>query len=305
MSGTTGVPPGMRAARTDLGQTEHLARLLRTAAAQPAVRTEVIRNHDDNRWWPRDLADWRLRLVVAGWSARVSYRAIGVYREVVAAARSLGFDRLRRLDDDAVACLVRPLGLATARTRLLRGFDGLVRNLEAAGLAPASIPNDLLIRRIAAGVPGAGFKLAQCATLYAKGYHCGVIPVDTGMLELLAPCLGMRPPRGSAGHEVVRQTLEGMVRAAPERFRAIAEATGYAGRVTLPALGPPTWWVHLVLVYFKRLHCNQHNPDACPLRADPALAGWMGTRCARPAGGAPGAYPWVLPARLAPQGRPR
>jgi hypothetical protein len=36
------------------------------AAGQPDVRAAVEANHDDNRWWPRSVSDWRVRMTVAG-----------------------------------------------------------------------------------------------------------------------------------------------------------------------------------------------------------------------------------------------
>ena len=64
------------------------------AAAQPDVRAAVEANHDDNRWWPRSVSDWRVRMAVAGWSTRVSYSMIETYSSVVAHADSLGWGGL-------------------------------------------------------------------------------------------------------------------------------------------------------------------------------------------------------------------
>lgn len=270
----------------------HLATLISVAAARAEVRREVIRNHDDNTWWPRRIRDWRLRMTVAGWSTRVSYRSIRAYQQVVTEAAATSYDILSRLSDAQLARLLRPIGLTSMRITYLRSLAKLIRCWERSGVVPTLLANDTLIGQIADQVEGAGFKVAQCAALYAKGYHCGIIPVDSGMVQLLAPCIGMRLPRDASAHEVVRRHLERWVRHSPQTFRAIAVTTGHHHQLTLPADAPPTWWVHLVLVYFKRRFCNQHQPCACPFRGHRALVGQVGTMCDRYGLQARGSYQW-------------
>jgi hypothetical protein len=277
--------------KRDLAQ---LASLVSVAAARPEVRREVIRNYDDNTWWPRRIGDWRLRMAIAGWSTRVAYRGIRVYQQVVCEAEATGYDTLCELPDAELACLLRPIGLTTARIAYLRSLAALIRRWGDAGTTPTRTPNDTLIRQIADQVLGAGFKVAQCAALYAKGYHCGIIPVDSGMVQLLGPCIGMRLPSGMHGHEVMRRHLERLVRRFPEAFRAIATATGHVPELTLPTSAPPTWWVHLVLIYFKRRFCNQHQLSACPFRNHPSLAGQIGTMCDRHVPKLHGNHLWQL-----------
>lgn len=67
--------------------------LVARAAGQPDVRAAVEANHDDNRWWPRSVSDWRVGMTVSGWSTRVSYAMIGTYSNVVTQAAALGWDR--------------------------------------------------------------------------------------------------------------------------------------------------------------------------------------------------------------------
>jgi len=275
----------------DLAQ---LAGLVNVAAARSEVRREVIRNHDDNTWWPRRIGDWRLRMAVAGWSTRVAYRGIRAYQRVVCDAEVAGYDGFCELSDADLARLLRPIGLTTARIAYLRSLAALIRCWDDAGIVPTTVPNDTLIQQIADQVQGAGFKVAQCAALYAKGYHCGIIPVDSGMVQLLGPCIGMRLPSGAHGHEIMRRHLERLVCRFPETFRAIATTTGYDRELTLPISAPPTWWVHLVLIYFKRRFCNQHQPSACPFRRHPLLAGQIGTMCNRHVPKVHGNHPWQL-----------
>ena len=81
------------------------------AAALPDVKAAVEANHDDNRWWPIHVQDWRMRMAVAGWSTRVSYDMIGTYAGVVTQANALGWRKLTTLNDESLTRLVRPIGL--------------------------------------------------------------------------------------------------------------------------------------------------------------------------------------------------
>lgn len=161
--------------------------ILERCANHPDVRTEVIKNHDDNLWWPKKVEDWRLRLVIAGWSTRISYNMITTYQDVVDAANKLGCDRLADSTNDELKKLVRPLGLFKARLGYFRSLQQFIVKLQATKVNPKEIPNDDLVEKIAREVRGAAYKVAQCAALYAKGYHCGIIAIDSGMKEMLAP----------------------------------------------------------------------------------------------------------------------
>ncbi len=128
---------------------------------------------------------------------------------------------------------------------------------------------------LAAGISGAGYKVAQCAALYARGYHCGIIPADSGMVTKLAPFLGIPlsacPPRTRNSASCLRRAR------LPWRgeYRDLATRLGY--RVTIPDEAPPTWLVHLVLIYFKRLYLNK--PPAILCRARPACDAFLECQC--------------------------
>lgn len=245
------------------------------AAAQPDVKAAVEANHDDNRWWPLYVRDWRLRMAVAGWSARVSYAMIGTYSGVVAHADALGWDKLTALEDDALGVLVRPIGLPAARIRYLRSLARLIDQAPSAGIdLPAAAPGDL-VEFITTGVDGASYNTAQCAVLYARGYHCGVIPVDSGMVTKLAPLLGISLRTGPVAHEQLRRILERHVVADAARYRDLASRLGY--EIAVPPGVAPTWFAHLVLIYFKRLYLNRPRPGLCPRR--PACPDLFGCTC--------------------------
>jgi hypothetical protein len=132
-----------------------------------------------------------------------------------------------------------------------------------------------LIHLFAARVRGAGYKVAQCATLYARGYHCGIIPVDSGMVSRLAPFLGIRLRPGPGAHEQLRRQLETVADAMASQYKELAARLGY--QVHIPEDANPTWFVHLVLIYFKRLYLNHPGPRLCPRR--PACNGFLDCGC--------------------------
>ena len=105
---------------------ERLLSFVTLAAAQPDVKTAVEANHDDNRWWPDYVSDWRVRMTVAGWSARVSYSMINTYAEVVARTDAIGWKKLTALSDRSLSHVVQTLGLVTARVRYVRSLADFI-----------------------------------------------------------------------------------------------------------------------------------------------------------------------------------
>ncbi len=250
--------------------------LVAAATAQPDVKAAVEANHDDNRWWPLFVSDWRVRMTVAGWSARVSYAMIGTYADVVTRADALGWTELARMDDTSLSAMVRPLGLTAARVGYLRSLAGFIGTSSAStGDLGVTRPEDL-IGPFAANVHGAGYKVAQCAALYAGGYHCGIIPVDSGMVTRLAPFLGIKLVNGPIAHEQFRQVLQACTAARADAYRDLVSRLGYD--ICIPDDADPTWLVHLVLIYFKRLYLNRPGPRLCPRR--PACDDFLDCGCA-------------------------
>jgi hypothetical protein len=257
MDGRGGSMTTALASRTNA---RRLANFTARVARLNDVRLDVEANHDDNRWWPTSITDPRIRMLAAGWSTRISYHMIGTYRAVVSRADQYGFDQLTRLPDTVLADLVRPLGLPGSRIRYLRSLAAFVDRTE---IVPdlATADADALIERFADEVDQAAYKVAQCAVLYARGYHCGVIPVDSGMITRLAPVLGLEVGSGPIAHEQMRRALQTAVNDDPDYYRKLAGDLGY--QVTIPADAAPTWWLHLVLIYFKRHYLNRTHPQLC------------------------------------------
>jgi hypothetical protein len=243
--------------------TRRLASFTARVALLNDVRHDVEANHDNNRWWPTSVTDPRMRMLAAGWSTRISYNMIGTYRAVISRADSYGFDQLIQLPDAVLADMVRPLGLPGTRIRYLQSLAAFVDRTDLVlDLATADL--DVLIERFAGEVDQASYKVAQCAVLYARGYHCGVIPVDSGMITRLAPVLGLEVGSGPIAHEQMRHTLQTAVNDNPDYYRRLAGDLGY--QVTIPADAAPTWWLHLVLIYFKRHYLNRIHPQLCENR---------------------------------------
>jgi len=165
--------------------------------------------------------------------------------------------------------------MTAVTTPVLRSLAAYLAQAGQAGTDLPGMPAADLVRALAAGVRGAGYKVAQCAALYARGYHCGIIPVDSGMVTRLAPFLGIPLASGTAAHEQFREILEAGTAASSARYRELAGRLGY--RVHIPEGSDPTWLVHLVLIYFKRLYLNRPGPRLCP--RTPACGDFLDCRC--------------------------
>lgn len=244
------------------GVSRRVLEVVARAATLPEVRVEVEANHDDNRWWPATINDPRMRMLAAGWSTRVSYIMVKTYARVIAHADSLGFDQLVAASDEELRGWVRPIGLPTTRITYLTSLAAFLDRLAAEGVDIRSGRADEMISLFVAEVDQASFKVAQCAVLYARGYHCGIIPVDSGMVTKLAPAVGISLSGGPIAHEEMRLLLQDCVADRAEDYLRLAKRHA----VTIPPGAAPTWWVHLVLIYFKRLFLNRPSPRLCALR---------------------------------------
>ncbi|MET7852312.1 hypothetical protein ABZT48_29625 [Streptomyces avermitilis] len=257
--------------RTD----DRILALVTRASALADVRVEVEANHDDNRWWPQAITDPRLRMLAAGWSTRINYRMVDTYAAVLTQADTLGFDALTDLDDGQARALVAPLGLPEARLSYLHSLADALARWDEDGTDPAAWDAKTFIAAFARDVHGASYKVAQCAALYARGYHCGIIPVDAGMVTKLAPALGFTLPAGPLAHEHMRRLLEHAV----ARYTGPLHALAADQKVTIPADAAPTWWTHLTLIYLKRLYLNRPPAHLCTRRPTcPALTDCAHTR---------------------------
>lgn len=192
----------------------------------------------------------------------MSYNMVAVYAKVVSNVSSIGYDRLVSMPDDELALILRPIGLAKARNQYFRSLVRFIESLERHNVDPLTTDLDEFIREFAGKVDQANFKVAQCAALYSRGYHCGIIPVDSGMVTRLAPRLGMKLSKKAIAHEEMRLLLQACVHDRAFDYRSLFRGLNY--NITLPSDALPTWGVHLILIYFKRFYCNRPNTRLCP-----------------------------------------
>lgn len=239
---------------------EKLKRILAICSSDESVKEEVVKNHDNNLWWPTDIADKRMRLLIAGLSTRISYNMIATYQQVVAKLNKHSYEEIIKMDDECLSEIVSPLGLLNARMTYIKS---MINFIEKYYNDLDKYNNEKLIELISKNVHGASYKVAQCCVLYLRGYYCGIMPVDSGMKDVLLPCIGFTKRNGSIAHEILRKELEEIVKKLD--LESIVDKNGYSKLITIPKNTPFTWWSHLVLIYFKRFYCNKHKPDLCPL----------------------------------------
>jgi hypothetical protein len=251
----------MNPPEADSDSHQRLTRLVTLASAQHDVTADVHANHDENRWWPTWITDYRMRMLVAGWSTRISYNMINTYSGVVDRSAHIGFDTLKTMPDGEVAALIQPLGLPAARIGYLRSLTDFIDSHTDTDLLHGDATS--VIAAFAAEVAHASYKVAQCSLLYARGYHCGIIPVDSGMITRLAPAVGLRLSSSAVAHEQMRLYLEAHADTNGDHYTRLLYQQQ---AVALPARANPSWWLHLVLIYFKRRYLNQPHLRVCQRR---------------------------------------
>lgn len=242
---------------------EKLKRILDLCSSNEDVKTEVVKNYDNNLWWPTDITDKRMRLLIAGLSTRISYGMIATYRQVIVSLNEHNYEGIVKMDDECLSKIVSPLGLLNLRTVYIKS---MIKFIEKFYNELDEYNNERLISLISKNVYGASYKVAQCCVLYLRGYHCGIMPVDSGMKDVLLPCIGFTKHNGSIANEILRKELEEIVKKLD--LESIIKKNGYSELIKIPGNAPFTWWSHLVLIYFKRFYCNKHRPELCPLRKE-------------------------------------
>lgn len=256
-------------------------KILEVAASNPLVKKEVQKNYWENQWWPLSVNEWRLRILFAGLSTRVSYHSIQQYQLVRDHLTRIGYQGLKSLDKSEFLTIVKSLGLGVTRWnywRSVREFCEKYPDSDAEPLEIQRLSNDEAILLIKTQIKGAGYKVAQCSTLYMRGYHCGIIPIDSGMKEMMGPCLGFRASKGTIGHEIMRKQVEDLAKHLD--YPKLLTKAGYHEILSSMEKGAiNTWWVHLVLIYYKRTFCNRHDVANCPLAGATELQADMQFSC--------------------------
>lgn len=247
---------------------EQFEEIIEICSSQNVVKNEVIKNHDNNLWWPVSVKDWRIRMLISGLSTRVSYRMIHTYQKVMAEIDTYSFERINDMSDEEFKKIVKPIGLSQNRVSFKNSLFEFINNLTDENIDINHLTNEELIYLIEERVKGAGYKVAQCCVLYSRGYYCGVMPVDSGMKDKQGVCLGFSYPKSPKGHEIHRKQLEYLTKKI--NFRDIAQKNGYDS-LNFPNSQELSWWTHLVLIYYKRFFCNKNSCETCPLRKSKRL----------------------------------
>ena len=243
---------------------EEFEKIIDICSKSDRVRTEVLKNHNNNLWWPLKVKDWRIRMLVSGLSTRVSYRMVHKYIYVVDRLNDYSYEEVKTMSEKKFREIVKPIGLQDSRVAFWQSIISFFEMLENEGIVPDSLSHDEFVELIQHNVQGAGYKVAQCCVLYARGYYCGVMPVDSGMKDMLGLCLGFSYPKsGAISHEIFRKQLEKLTKEI--NCKEIANKNNFLD-LEVPDLDYLTWWTHLVLIYFKRYYCNLRNYSLCPLR---------------------------------------
>lgn len=241
---------------------EKFKNIIKICAKQENVRNEVFKNHDNNLWWPITVEDSRKRLLIAGLSTRISYNMIDTYISVISEFDRYSYEELASMNMEKMIPIIKPLGLSNSRYTYIQSMINLI---DKYGDKLLNATNEEAIEIISKNVKGASYKVAQCCTLYMKGYYCGIMPVDSGMKDVELPCLGFEHYKTPKGHEILRKELEELVK--NNDFKEIIKENHY-DELNIENIDNPTWLVHLLLIYYKRLYCNKHNTNDCPLKRE-------------------------------------
>ena len=239
---------------------EEFKKIIDICSVQEEVREAVKKNHNNNLWWPLDVDDYRKRLLIAGFSTRISYNMIDSYRKVINDLNKYSYGEIRNMSEAEIINIIRGLGLSNTRYKYL---SSMINFIEKYDNEIKTLPNDELIKLIADNVNGASYKVAQCCVLYVRGYYSGIMPVDSGMKDVELPCLGFEQYKNALGHDILRKELEALVK--DNNMEEIIKQNGYE-ELKVEDYDNATWFCHLVLVYYKRYFCNKHNPENCPLK---------------------------------------
>lgn len=239
---------------------ENMKEILDICSQQACVRDDVIKNYNNNLWWPLEISDYRIRLIVAGLSTRINYNMIESYRNVIFQLNRYTYPQLRNMPQDDLCNIIKKLGLVNNRYRYIKSMMAFIENHDNL----LEMETDALIKLIADEVVGASYKVAQCCVLYMRGYNCGIMPVDSGMKDMLLPCIGFSNYGNGIGHEKIRSELEACIK--QNDLAEILYKNGYS-QLHIEDSSNAAWWAHLVLIYYKRHYCNKHKPNMCPLNS--------------------------------------
>lgn len=181
------------------------------------------------------------------------------YKKVINNLAKFSYKEIKEMNENQIVNIIKPLGLSNIRYKYIKSMINFIECHHDL----TSLSNEKLIELIVKNVTGASYKIAQCCVLYMKGYYeSGIMPVDSGMKDILLPCLGFPVYKTAIGHDYLRKELENLTNNLD--LKDIINKNGYS-KLKILSTSNATWWSHLVLIYFKRHFCNKHKPEECPL----------------------------------------
>lgn len=238
---------------------EKFKKIIDLCSSLEEIKKEVYENHDDNKWWPLKIKDYKKRLIISGLSTRISYNMINTYQKVIYKLDSFSFEEIMNLSDKELEEIIKPLGLIKYRIKYIRSMIDFINKYEKDII---NLTNEELIELIAKEVKGASYKVGQCCTLYSRGYYCGVIPVDSGMKDVQLPCIGFEELKGDIAHKKYSEQLKELIKETD--LEEILIKNGYED-LNIEEIENPTWVIHLILIYYKRIFCNKKKCENCVL----------------------------------------
>ena len=148
---------------------EEFKEIIEICASMPDVKEDILKNHDNNMWWPLEIEDYRKRLLIAGLSTRISYNTINNYRKVINQLNEYSYEQIKNMTKEELIGIIKGLGLSNTRYSYLSSMINFIEKYNDTILEK---DNDELIELIAKNVKGASYKVAQCCVLYMHGYYC-------------------------------------------------------------------------------------------------------------------------------------
>jgi len=239
---------------------EQYNNIIETISSLKEIRNLVELNHDDNKWWPNYITDYRIRMLVAGLSTRVNYNMIQTFQEVVKNVSNYSYEELDKMKDKIFKILIGKIGLQESRLKFKLSLFKFLNQLELKSIDIKTMQVDESINLIKDKVYGAGYKVAQCCIAYAIGFDKGIMPVDSGMKDVLGKCLGFKYSNSPKGHEEFRKILE------HKNSSLDTESIIKNNDYNINTNKNNNWWAHLLLIYYKRSYCNKRKWASCPIR---------------------------------------
>ena len=105
-----------------------MERVLSICSREDTVKYEVIKNHDDNMWWPENISDKKMRLIIAGLSTRISYSMINTYQQVILNLNDYSFEEIAKMDTEKLLAIIAPIGLHNTRITYIKSMICFIEN---------------------------------------------------------------------------------------------------------------------------------------------------------------------------------